>query len=62
MARKIKKTTRTTPYYVVGTEMHKRLRKIYTTDKWSDHPDSTYTDNLIGYFNGIPVLRHQDSE
>ena len=46
--------------YLVGEEMGNQFRKLRSTGNWQDNTDSTYINDLLGYYNGIPVIRHMD--
>lgn len=46
--------------YLVGEEMGNQFRKLRATGLWQDNVDSTYINDLLGYYNGIPVVRHID--
>lgn len=48
--------------YVVGDKMGDWFRKTRATGNFVDNTDSTYINDLLGYFNGIPVLRHDAVE
>lgn len=61
MAKKTYKATKAT-CYVVGEGMGNQFRKLRTSGQWVDNTESTYINDLLGYFNGIPVLRHIDVE
>lgn len=59
MATQTMKATKATAY-LVGEEMGNWFRKLRNTGNWTDNTDSTYINDLLGYYNGIPVLRHTD--
>lgn len=59
MAKKTFKATKATAY-LVGEGMGNWFRKLRTTGNWTDNTESTYINDLLGYYNGIPVLRHVD--
>lgn len=61
MAKQTIKATKATAY-LVGEEMGNQFRKLRNTGNWTDNTDSTYINDLLGYYNGIPVLRHIDVE
>jgi hypothetical protein len=44
--------------YVVGENMGNWFRKLATTGNFVDNNGSSYVNDLIGYYKGIPVLRH----
>jgi len=46
--------------YLVGEEMGNMFRKLRQTGLWQDNTDSSYINDLLGYYNGIPVIRHTD--
>jgi len=46
--------------YLVGNTMASAFRKLKATGNFVDNTDSTYINDLIGYYNGVPVLRHVD--
>lgn len=57
LARKTFKAVKATAY-VVGEGMGNWFRKMRQTGQWTDNTDSTYINDLLGFYNGIPVLRH----
>lgn len=59
MARKTFKATKAT-CYLVGEGMGNWFRKLRSTGNWTDNVESTYINDLLGFYNGIPVLRHVD--
>lgn len=61
LAKKTFKATKAT-CYLVGEEMGNWFRKLATTGNWTDNTESTYINDLLGYYKGIPVLRHIDCE
>jgi hypothetical protein len=48
--------------YLVGTKTADYFRKLKQIGAFVDNTDSTYINDLVGYYNGIPVLRHTDIE
>jgi len=48
--------------YIVGTKVADYFRKLKQIGAFVDNTDSTYINDLVGYYNGIPVLRHTDIE
>jgi hypothetical protein len=44
--------------YVVSTELGNWFRKLTSDNLFVDNTDSTYINDLIGYYKGVPVLRH----
>lgn len=46
--------------YVVGENMGNWFRKLSATGNFVNNDDSSYINDLLGYFKGIPVLRHTD--
>lgn len=44
--------------YVVSSEMGNWFRKLISDNLFVDNTDSTYINDLLGYYKGIPVLRH----
>jgi hypothetical protein len=44
--------------YIVGTRMGNWFRKLRSTGNFVENTDSTYINDLLGHYNGIPVLRH----
>lgn len=46
--------------YVVGTEMGNWFMKCKGVGAFTPVTDSTYVNDLLGYLNGVPVLRHLD--
>jgi hypothetical protein len=48
--------------YIVGDKAGDWFRKTRATGNFVDNVDSTYINDLLGYFNGIPVLRHEAVE
>jgi len=59
MAKNTMKATKATAY-LVGEGMGNWFRKLRNTGNWTDNTESTYINDLLGYYNGIPVLRHTD--
>lgn len=57
MAKRTYKATKATAY-LVGEGMGNYFMKLKNTGNWTDNVDSTYINDLLGYYNGIPVLRH----
>lgn len=57
MAKSTMKATKATAY-LVGEGTGNWFRKLRNTGNWTDNTESTYINDLLGYFNGIPVLRH----
>lgn len=60
-AKRTLKATKATAY-LVGENLGNYFRKLKNTGNWTDNTESTYINDLLGYFNGIPVLRHTDVE
>lgn len=48
--------------YVVGENMGNWFRKLTATGNFVDNNNSSYINDLLGYYKGIPVLRHTDVE
>ena len=46
--------------YVVGENVANYFRKLGQVGTFVDNRDSTYINDLVGHYNGIPVLRHMD--
>lgn len=46
--------------YVVGTEVGNWFMKTKGIGAFTPVVDSTYINDLLGYINGVPVLRHTD--
>lgn len=46
--------------YVVGENMGNWFRKLVNTGNFVDNAGSSYINDLLGYYKGIPVLRHMD--
>jgi len=46
--------------YVVGEGMGNWFRKLVAAGNFTDNPGSSYINDLLGYYKGIPVLRHTD--
>lgn len=46
--------------YVVGEKLGNWFRKLKANGNFVDNVDTTYINDLLGYFNGVPVLRHMD--
>jgi len=44
--------------YLVGTNMANWFRKLTQDNLFVDNTDSSYINDLIGYYKGIPVVRH----
>lgn len=44
--------------YVVSSELGNWFRKLTADNLFVDNTDSTYINDLLGYYKGIPVLRH----
>lgn len=59
MAKRTYKATKATAYFV-GEEMGNWFRKTSSTGAWTDNTESTYVNDLLGYFKGVPVFRHID--
>lgn len=57
MAKRTYKATKATAY-LVGETMGNYFMKLRNTGNWTANTDSTYINDLLGYYNGIPVLRH----
>lgn len=56
LAIKTRKAVKATAY-VVGEGVSNTFRKLRNTGNWVDNKESTYVNDLQGFFNGIPVLR-----
>lgn len=61
LAKRTMKATKATAY-LVGEVMGNYFRKLRNTGNWTDNTQSTYINDLLGYYNGIPVLRHINVE
>jgi hypothetical protein len=46
--------------YIVGENMANWFRKLVNTNNFVDNVGSSYINDLVGYYKGIPVLRHTD--
>lgn len=46
--------------YIVGENMGNWFRKTVSTGNFVDNLGSSYVNDLLGYYKGIPVLRHTD--
>lgn len=46
--------------YVVGEKVANQFRKLADIGVFVDNTDSTYINDLLGYYKGVPVLRHMD--
>lgn len=46
--------------YIVGENVANYFRKLGQVGAFVDNRDSTYINDLVGHYNGIPVLRHMD--
>lgn len=46
--------------YVVGQNVANLFMRLKSTGNFVMNTDSTYVNDLIGYYNGIPVMRHND--
>lgn len=46
--------------YIVGDKVGDYFRKLKTTGSWVENTESTYINDLLGYVDGIPVLRHMN--
>lgn len=57
MAKRTYKATKATAY-LVGEIMGNYFQKLKTTGNWTANTTSTYINDLLGYYNGVPVLRH----
>lgn len=57
LAKRTVKATKATAY-LVGTNVGDWFRKLRTTGNWTENTESTYVNDLLGFFNGIPVLRN----
>jgi hypothetical protein len=44
--------------YLVGTKMGNWFRRLKSIGNFVDNTESTYINDLLGYCNGVPVLRH----
>lgn len=59
MAKKSVKGVQATAY-VVGENMGNWFRKTVSNGNFVDNIGSSYVNDLLGYYKGIPVLRHTD--
>jgi hypothetical protein len=59
LAKRTYKATKATAY-LVGERVGNWFRKLAATGNWTDNTESTYINDLLGYYKGIPVLRHMD--
>jgi hypothetical protein len=57
LAQRTVKATQATAY-VVGINVGNWFQKLKATGNWTSNKESTYVNDLLGYYNGIPVLRH----
>lgn len=46
--------------YLVGANVANMFRKTKITGLWAENTDVNYVNDLIGFYDGIPVLRHTD--
>lgn len=46
--------------YAVGENVGNQFRKLADIGQFVDVTDSTYINDLLGYYKGIPVVRHMD--
>jgi hypothetical protein len=46
--------------YVVGKKVGAMFCKLTKNNTFVKNTDSTYVNDLLGYYNGVPVLRHLD--
>jgi len=46
--------------YIVGENVANYFRKLGQVGAFVDNRDSNYINDLVGHYNGIPVLRHLD--
>jgi hypothetical protein len=46
--------------YVVGENVGNLFMRLKSTGNFVMNTDSTYVNDLLGYYNGIPVMRHND--
>jgi len=46
--------------YVVGFNVANLFMKLKVNGNFVMNTDSTYINDLIGYYNGVPVMRHED--
>lgn len=60
-AKRTLKATKATAY-LVDENTGNYFRKLKNTGNWTDNTESTYVNDLLGYYNGVPVLRHMDIE
>lgn len=44
--------------YIVSSELGNWFRKLTSDNLFVDNTDSTYINDLLGYYKGVPVLRH----
>lgn len=61
LAKRTLKATRATAY-LVGEEMGNWFMKLKQSGNWTPNTESTYINDLLGYYNGVPVCRHTDVE
>jgi hypothetical protein len=59
LAEKSVKGVRATAY-LVGEEMGNWFRKLVATGNFVDNNNTSYINDLLGYYKGVPVLRHLD--
>jgi hypothetical protein len=59
MAEKSVKGVRATAY-LVGENVGNWFRKLVTTGNFVDNNNTSYVNDLLGYYKGVPVLRHTD--
>ena len=50
----------TTTAYVVGANAANQFQKGNAIGKWEKNTKMTYINDLLGWYNGIPVLRSTD--
>jgi len=46
--------------YVVGQNVGNLFMRLKSTGNFVMNTDSTYVNDLLGFYNGIPVMRHND--
>jgi len=46
--------------YIVGFNVANLFQKLKMNGNFVMNTDSTYINDLVGYYNGVPVMRHED--
>lgn len=46
--------------YVVATDVANWFRRLKAKGSFKENTDSTFIDDLVGYYNDVPVLRHKE--